>query len=78
MPILSFRLSRPLAAADLIRYAKRDKKVADGQVNLVLAEKPGSLHVVKTPFDARLEEHINDYVAHHDVYAGRPEGRQAA
>jgi 3-dehydroquinate synthase len=66
---LPFRLSRPLRAADLIRYAKRDKKVADGQVHLVLAEKPGSLHVVKTPFDARLEEQINDYVAQQNVYA---------
>jgi len=39
---LPFRLPRPLPAEDLIRYAKRDKKVADGQVNLVLAEKPGA------------------------------------
>jgi 3-dehydroquinate synthase len=75
---LPFRLSRPLAAADLIRYAKRDKKVADGQVNLILAEKPGKLHVVKTPFDARLEEQITDYVTHHNVYAGRPARLRAA
>ncbi len=75
---LPFGLSRPPAAADLIRYAKRDKKVADGQVNLVLAVKPGSLHVVKTPFDARLERQISDYVRHHNVFAAAPACRLAA
>ncbi len=75
---LPFRLSRPLSAADLIRYARRDKKVADGQVNLILAKGPGSLHVVKTPFDAHLEEQITEYVASHDVWADLPTGRVAA
>jgi 3-dehydroquinate synthase len=75
---LPFHLSRPPAAADLIRYAKRDKKVADGQVNLVLAEKPGTLHVVKTPFDARLERQISDYVRHHNVFGAAPACRLAA
>jgi 3-dehydroquinate synthase len=75
---LPFRLSRPLCAADLIRYARRDKKGADGQVNLILARGPGGLHVVKTPFDAHLEEQISEYVASHDVWADRPTGRAAA
>jgi 3-dehydroquinate synthetase/nucleoside-diphosphate-sugar epimerase len=75
---LPFRLSRPLSAPDLIRYARRDKKVADGQVNLILAKGPGSLHVVKTPFDAHLEQAITEYVTSHDVWADGPTGRAAA
>ncbi len=66
---LPFHLPQPLKAADLIRYAKRDKKVADGHVQLILAEKPGRLHVVKTPFDARLEDQITEYVSGPNVYA---------
>ncbi|HVS38421.1 MAG TPA: hypothetical protein VMS17_22880 [Gemmataceae bacterium] len=75
---LPFQLSRPLRAADLIRYARRDKKVADGQVNLILAKGPGELQVVKTPFDAHLEAQIGEYVASHDVWADRCAGRAAA
>jgi 3-dehydroquinate synthase len=66
---LAFRLTQPVQAADLIRYAKRDKKVADGHVHLVLAAGPGRLQVVKTPFDALLEQQITDYVAGPNVYA---------
>jgi 3-dehydroquinate synthase len=66
---LPFRLSGPLQSADLIRSAKRDKKVVDGQINLILTERPGTLHVVKTPFDARLEEQLHEYVTLHNVYA---------
>jgi 3-dehydroquinate synthase len=75
---LPFRLSRPLQAPELIRYARRDKKVADGQVNLILAEKPGRLHIVKTPFDARLQEQITEYVVEHNVYGDSHEVRTAA
>lgn len=68
---LSFALSRPIQAEKLIAAARRDKKVADGQVNLILAEKPGSLRVVKTPFDTSLEAHITDYVENHNVFGIR-------
>ena len=66
---LPFALPRRVAAADLIGYAKRDKKVADGRVNLILAERPGRLHVVPTPFDARLHEQIDEYLTRENVYA---------
>jgi 3-dehydroquinate synthase len=69
---LPFVLSRPVEPAGLIAAARRDKKVADGQVNLILAEKPGSLRVVKTPFDAHLERQIAEYVTGHNVFAPRP------
>jgi 3-dehydroquinate synthetase len=75
---LPFTLSRPIEAGKLIAAARRDKKVADGQINLILAEKPGSLRVVKTPFDASLEGHITEYVEHHSVFATRQQQRRAA
>lgn len=67
---LPWRLKQSVAAAALIQGSRRDKKVADGQVSLILAERPGSLKIVKTPFDRRLEEEVADYLAHHNVFAG--------
>jgi 3-dehydroquinate synthase len=64
-------LSLPIDPTRLIAGARRDKKVADGQVNLILAGGPGSLRVVKTPFDAQLERQITDYVENHNVFAPR-------
>jgi 3-dehydroquinate synthase len=65
---LPFRLSKPISAQALIDASRRDKKVADGQINLILLEKLGSLKIVKTPFDAELESSIQDYVANWGVF----------
>lgn len=59
----AFRLTRQLDAHELIRSAKRDKKVADGQINLVLMEQPGRLKIVKTPFDQELLKLVNDFIS---------------
>ena len=59
----AFPLSRALDAQELIRGAKRDKKVADGQINLVLLEQPGRLQIVKTPFDQELLNMVSDFIA---------------
>jgi 3-dehydroquinate synthase len=67
-----------ISTAALIATARRDKKVADGQVNLILAEKPGSLRVVRTPFDAQLETQIRDYLENINVFAPSTALRRAA
>ncbi len=64
----AFRLSRTLDAQELIRGAKRDKKVTDGQINLVLLEQPGRLQIVKTPFDQELFNMVNDFIAGPDAF----------
>ncbi len=57
-----------IAAAALIAAARRDKKVAGGQVSLALLERPGSLRIVPTPFDAALDAHVAEYLDAHDVF----------
>ena len=69
---LPFRLSRPIDAQGLIAGAKRDKKVADGQINLILLERPGKLKIVKTPFDIELEGAIQDYVTKENIFGPEP------
>jgi 3-dehydroquinate synthase len=71
-------LPRNIDTAALIAAARRDKKVADGQVNLILAEKPGSLRVVRTPFDAHLESQVRDYLQNVNVFAPSTAARRAA
>jgi 3-dehydroquinate synthase len=65
---LPFRLKSNIGVHDLISAAQRDKKVADGMVNLVLFAGPGNLRIVKTPFDATLAQQIGDYLEQHNVY----------
>lgn len=65
-----FRLSRPPDARELIQYAKRDKKVADGQINLILMEEPGRLKIIKTPFDEALLELVSAYIAGPNAFRG--------
>ncbi len=66
---LPFKLSRPVRATDLIQGSRRDKKVADGQIALVLLEKLGSLKIVKFPFDSTLEGLVAEYVEKQNVFA---------
>jgi 3-dehydroquinate synthase len=66
---LSFHLPERVKPSELIQFARRDKKVSDGQINLILATRPGDLQVIKTPFDADLEANITEYTTHRDVFA---------
>lgn len=59
----AFRLTRGIDARELIEYAKRDKKVADGQIHLVVMEAPGRLKIIKTPFDEALLECVSEFIA---------------
>lgn len=59
----AFQLTHKLDARELIQYAKRDKKVADGQINLIVMEEPGRLKVLKTPFDEALLELVSEFIA---------------
>lgn len=59
----AFRLTCKLDAHELIRYAKRDKKVADGKVNLIVMEEPGRLKILKTPFDEALLALVSEFIA---------------
>ncbi len=56
--------------ADIFARLKRDKKVRDGKVQLILMWKPGDLRIVPTDLDQRLEDEILSYVE----FAVRPEG----
>ena len=67
-------LSQSIDPAGLIAAARRDKKVVDSQVNLILAHGLGSLRAVKTPFDTQLERQITDYVENHNVFAPQAVG----
>ncbi|MGK5090078.1 3-dehydroquinate synthase [Bdellovibrionota bacterium FG-2] len=58
-----FSISKKIDAKAIIAGSKKDKKVADGQVNLILLKDFGTLEIVKTPFDASLEALIEEYVA---------------
>lgn len=58
-----FRLSCELNARELIQFARRDKKVADGQINLIVMEEPGRLRILKTPFDESMLELAGRFIA---------------
>ena len=60
---LSWRLPMAITADDLIQSARRDKKVADGQINLILPDRVGSLRIVPHSFEPDLRAHIIDYLA---------------
>ena len=60
-------IARPIAARELIDASRRDKKVADGKVNLILLRTCGDLQIVPTVFDARLENEVERYLAQKDV-----------
>jgi 3-dehydroquinate synthase len=55
-------LSRPVTATELIQATRRDKKVADGKINLALLERPGTLKIVPTTYDAALETAVSEYL----------------
>jgi 3-dehydroquinate synthase len=63
----SFRVSRLVSAAELIQGARRDKKVSAGKLNLILLDRPGSLQIVPSAFDATLEANVAEYLGKHNV-----------
>jgi 3-dehydroquinate synthase len=65
---LPFRLDRAVSGSEVLDASRRDKKVADGHANLILAHAPGDLRVTKTPMDQLLESQITEYVNHYNVY----------
>jgi 3-dehydroquinate synthase len=63
----SRRLSSKVSTADLIQATRRDKKVADGKINLALLERPGLMKIVPTPYDAALESAVTEYLDRYDI-----------
>ena len=60
-------LPHPVSARELIDFTRRDKKVADGKVNLILLRQPGELKIVPTVYDDRLQQEIETYLAHSQI-----------
>jgi 3-dehydroquinate synthase len=59
---LSFDLAEFPSAEELIDMTRRDKKVAAGQLNLVLLRGPGDLVIEPTPFDDHLTEGVHEFL----------------
>lgn len=62
-----WRLPRGFTAEILIDGTRRDKKVADGKVNLVLPNKLGGLCISPCNYDSTLISNVNDYLAKYNV-----------
>ena len=62
-----FHLSQAIDPYALIRTARRDKKAAQGKINLVLLRSPGQLEIVPIPFDDQLERWILNYLENYKV-----------
>lgn len=63
----NFKLSKKVEANLLIEASRRDKKVSENKINLILLGKPGDLKIVPTPFDDRLTCWISDYFEKYQV-----------
>lgn len=59
---------RPIAADALLTAVRRDKKAAQGWVTLAILREPGRLERIPTAIDHQLEEDLQDYLDHHDVF----------
>ncbi len=64
-----FKFSRPIAVDRLVQTSRRDKKAADGSINLVFLETWGKLQIVKTPYDSTLTASIGEYLDSLNVFA---------
>jgi 3-dehydroquinate synthase len=67
----SFPMDRQVSASELIDGTRRDKKVVDGQLTLILLAEPGDLRIVKTAFDDRLADEVTRYLATDSVVRRR-------
>ena len=65
-----FELSHPIDPGALIDGTRRDKKVVDGKLTLILLAAPGDLRIVKTDFDDRLRDEVTRYLATDSVVRG--------
>jgi len=63
----SFRLSNGVTAEQVVDGARRDKKVSNGRVNLILPAAPGDLRIVPTSFDAQLIQEVAAYLEEYSV-----------
>ena len=61
------RLAGPVSARDLIDATRRDKKVADGKVSLILLHTAGELKIVPTAYDAQLQREVERHLAEKQV-----------
>ena len=64
----NYKLSHKISVKDLINGTKRDKKIANGKLNMVLLHKIGDFKIVPIEFDGNLENIINEYVRDYSVY----------
>jgi len=62
-----WNLRRPVSAEELIRGTRRDKKVSDGKLNLVLASTIGKLEIVPCAYDQNLTDEVREYLKDHNV-----------
>jgi 3-dehydroquinate synthetase len=57
------KLPQPVSAEELINATRRDKKVSDGKVNLIMLRRLGKLEIVPTAYDAKLEKSVAEHLA---------------
>lgn len=65
-----WRLPHKVTAEELIAGTRRDKKVADGKINLILSERPGALRIVACAYDTALTKDVADYLERYNVVSG--------
>ncbi len=56
-------LPAPISGRELIDASRRDKKVADGRINLILADRLGGLKIVPRAYDESLEAGVEAYLS---------------
>lgn len=66
---LHFHLGVFPSATDLIDATRRDKKVMDGSLKLILLANFGDLRITSTNFDAELLKQVDQYLSHENVFS---------
>jgi 3-dehydroquinate synthetase len=62
----SYQIAHKISTRDLVNGTKRDKKVRDGKLNMVLLHKIGDLKIVPIEFDS-LDDIIHEYMREYNV-----------
>lgn len=62
-----WQLPRRVGAEELVAGTKRDKKVADGKINLILCTRPGELRIVPRIYDDTLTATVAEYLERYNV-----------
>lgn len=60
-------MKRKLIAAELIEFAKTDKKVRNGKINLVFLKYPGKFDILPCEFDDKLKTAIDEYLDQYNI-----------